>query len=36
MIESLDLYAYLDERVLRRLWALLWLPVHCRLLLGCV
>jgi hypothetical protein len=21
-----DLYAYLDERVLRRLWALLWLP----------
>jgi hypothetical protein len=25
-----DLYAYLDERVLRRLWALLWLPTQLR------
>jgi hypothetical protein len=25
-----DLYAYLDERVLRRLWALLWLPAQLR------
>ena len=25
-----DLYAYLDERVLRRLWALLWLPSQLR------
>jgi hypothetical protein len=25
-----DLYAYLDERVLRRLWALLWLPAALR------
>jgi hypothetical protein len=25
-----DLYAYLDEKVLRRLWALLWLPVQLR------
>jgi hypothetical protein len=25
-----DLYAYLDERVLRRLWALLWLPAPLR------
>ena len=25
-----DLYAYLDERVLRRLWALMWLPVQLR------
>jgi hypothetical protein len=25
-----DLYAYLDERVLRRLWALLWLPALLR------
>jgi hypothetical protein len=23
-----DLYAYLDERVLRQLWALLWLPAQ--------
>jgi hypothetical protein len=27
-----DLYAYLDERVLRRLWALLWLPAQLRML----
>jgi hypothetical protein len=26
-----DLYAYLDERVLRRLWALLWLPAQLRM-----
>jgi hypothetical protein len=25
-----DLYAYLDDRVLRRLWALLWLPAQLR------
>jgi hypothetical protein len=25
-----DLYAYLDEKVLRRLWALLWLPTQLR------
>src|ERR1700728_2482194 len=25
-----DLHAYLDEKVLRRLWALLWLPVQLR------
>ena len=25
-----DLYAYLDERVLRRLWALLWLSAQLR------
>jgi hypothetical protein len=25
-----DLYAYLDEKVLRRLWALLWLPAQLR------
>ena len=25
-----DLYAYLDERVLRRLWVLLWLPAQLR------
>ena len=25
-----DLYAYLDEGVLRRLWALLWLPAQLR------
>lgn len=25
-----DLYAFPDERVLRRLWALLWLPVQLR------
>lgn len=25
-----DLYVYLDERVLRRLWALLWLPAELR------
>jgi hypothetical protein len=25
-----DLYAYLDEAVLRRLWALLWLPAQLR------
>jgi hypothetical protein len=25
-----DLYSYLDERVLRRLWALLWLPAQLR------
>lgn len=25
-----DLYAYLNERVLRRLWALLWLPAQLR------
>ena len=25
-----DLYAYQDERVLRRLWALLWLPSQLR------
>jgi hypothetical protein len=25
-----DLYEYLDERVLRRLWALLWLPARLR------
>jgi hypothetical protein len=25
-----DLYAYLAERVLRRLWALLWLPTQLR------
>jgi hypothetical protein len=25
-----DLYAYLDEKFLRRLWALLWLPVQLR------
>jgi hypothetical protein len=25
-----DLYAYLDEKVLRRLWALLWLPSQLR------
>ena len=25
-----DLYVYLDERVLRRLWALLWLPAQLR------
>jgi hypothetical protein len=25
-----DLYAYLDENVLRRLWALLWLPTQLR------
>ena len=25
-----DLYAYLDEQILRRLWALLWLPAQLR------
>jgi hypothetical protein len=25
-----DLYAYLDARILRRLWALLWLPAQLR------
>jgi len=25
-----DLYAYLDATVLRRLWALLWLPAQLR------
>jgi hypothetical protein len=25
-----DLYAYLDEAVLRRLWAMLWLPAQMR------
>lgn len=25
-----DLYAYLDDGLLRRLWALLWLPVQLR------
>ncbi|HUZ37944.1 MAG TPA: hypothetical protein VMV17_16605, partial [Streptosporangiaceae bacterium] len=25
-----DLYAYLDAGILRRLWALLWLPVQLR------
>lgn len=25
-----DLYAYLDEAILRRLWALLWLPAQLR------
>ena len=25
-----DLYAYLDDEVLRRLWALLWLPAQLR------
>jgi hypothetical protein len=25
-----DLYTYLDDRILRRLWALLWLPAQLR------